>query len=465
MARLGRPKAAHRHRIVVIDDDGPLRDSVIQLLASEGHEVRGAATAAAGVELVVAWHPDLVLLDYVLEQASGADVVRDLRRFDRMVQVLLVTGYAAEHPARGLLAELDINGYHDKADGPERLLILVDAALKQFRALASVDKRRRYLRHVIDVLPHVMLVHAAPDLLRLALEQLSRLLEVASGIIATTNSGLLVLSESANSAISVQAATGSYQGAGSLADLPASVAAAVRAGLGPERPAAVDTGLVAIPLSTRDGARGAIVIDSNALPEEAVEACEVFAQQVMLALENVILFDKSTVDPLTGVFNRGFGAERLDQTLRLGDRSGEPTSVVLIDIDHFKSINDTHGHAAGDLTLRAVARAIKAACRTTDVVVRYGGEEFLVVLPATATADAALAAEHIRSAINGLEVEFEGKIIKVTASFGVACSTARRIGHELVKLADRELYRAKRDGRDRVYVHEVAGAAGAQVSA
>jgi two-component system, cell cycle response regulator len=451
MARIRRPRAAHQHRIAVIDDDAALRESTIRLFASEGHEVLGAATVGEGIELVRGWKPDLILLDYLLEHGTGADVVAAIRTFDTLVQVLLVTGYANEHPARKLLADLDINGFHDKGDGLQRFQVLVDASLKHFRALQLARRQQSNLRHVIHALPALMSRQPPPELLRTALDQLGGLLDVASGVVATVNSGLLVLSEPTGVMIEVRAATGAYQGASGLDDLPSPVAGAVRQGLLLDRPTATNDGLVILPLRTRGGDRGVMVVAAAGLPDHAVEACEIFAQQVMLSLENVLLHERSTIDPLTSLWNRGFGEERLDQVLRLAARTDEWTSVIVVDVDRFKQVNDRHGHAAGDLTLREIARVLRSAVRTTDVVARWGGEEILLILPATDPAGARLLADRLVVALRAIEVRVDGAVIRPTASLGVAsamAATARP--EELVQRADRAMYRAKQAGRDRV---------------
>ena len=124
---------------------------------------------------------------------------------------------------------------------------------------------------------------------------------------------------------------------------------------------------------------------------------------------------------------------------------------VMIDIDHFKSINDNHGHLGGDEVLREASRRLKACLRTYDVIGRYGGEEFLVVLPQTDLASAGLVAERMRLAIRETPFDVEGKTIQVTASFGAAQSEdADEDVEKVLRRADDGLYRAKEGGRDRV---------------
>jgi diguanylate cyclase (GGDEF)-like protein len=451
------PSTAATHKILVVDDDAELLESTVRLLRREGHEVTSATTEAEALEHVRSGRPHLVLLDYYLRETTGETVARSIRSIDELCQVLLVTGYASEQPARKLLAELDIQGYHDKADGPQRLLILVDAALKHFRALRRVDGQRRHLRHLLDVAPRICAIQPVDKLLEVALTELSGLLHGGDGFIATSNSGLFVLG-SARETVSVHAATGRFAGMSSMSELPSGLGTIVTSALDRAQPYAHEGRYVIVPLQTRDGDRGCMIVESAELHVDAIEACEIYARQVTQALENVLLYERATVDGLTRLYTRDYGIQRLAEAFSLGSRTDEPTSVILLDIDHFKRVNDTFGHAGGDLVLRAVSAAIREECRVTDVASRHGGEEFLLVLPATDAVGARVLAERIRKRLAGERIVFDGVTIAVTASFGVASVTADRYAEleteELVKRADDALYAAKRGGRDEVVVYE-----------
>lgn len=156
-------------------------------------------------------------------------------------------------------------------------------------------------------------------------------------------------------------------------------------------------------------------------------------------------------DRLTGVYNRGVFDDRLAAELAFAQRHREPLSVLLFDIDHFKSFNDTYGHQTGDAVLVAVAAQVTKTVRTEDVVARYGGEEFAVIARSTPTAQAIILAERIRRAIEGCEVRREGHSLHVTASIGVSTLTPdgpALDAERLVAEADRALYAAKEAGRN-----------------
>jgi diguanylate cyclase (GGDEF)-like protein len=179
------------------------------------------------------------------------------------------------------------------------------------------------------------------------------------------------------------------------------------------------------------------------------------ALQEELAAANATLRKMSQTDGLTGVDNRRHVEERLTEMFEHATRLAEPLAVVMCDVDHFKSVNDTHGHQAGDAVLRQVAEILRDSAREIDRVGRYGGEEFLVILPAASVEDALGFAERVRAAIAGREFVYEGGTLRRTLSAGAAAWPHPDIRHQeaLVKAADDALYVAKERGRNRVVAY------------
>jgi len=163
----------------------------------------------------------------------------------------------------------------------------------------------------------------------------------------------------------------------------------------------------------------------------------------------------ATTDALTGLLNRRTILDRGDEAFAQALRQGYPLSVIMADIDHFKRVNDRHGHPVGDRALAAVSGALHAGLRRYDLLGRYGGEEFLVVLPGCAAVEVAGVAERMRRAVEEREVEYDGGMLRVTTSFGAVSSGPDDLPHiaNLIQLADDALYRAKARGRNRVVCH------------
>ncbi|MDP3669642.1 MAG: GGDEF domain-containing protein [Telluria sp.] len=157
-------------------------------------------------------------------------------------------------------------------------------------------------------------------------------------------------------------------------------------------------------------------------------------------------------DELTGLYNRGWLSDMLPKMVASAQRAGNPMSLVMIDLDHFKKFNDTHGHLAGDDALRAAAGVVKAALRPSDFAVRYGGEEMMVVLPDTSEKLATLVAERLCQRMQSKIVfaDMRQPLPHITGSFGVACLAGGLDDQALIAAADAALYRAKEGGRNRV---------------
>jgi diguanylate cyclase (GGDEF)-like protein len=170
----------------------------------------------------------------------------------------------------------------------------------------------------------------------------------------------------------------------------------------------------------------------------------------------VLLVEESqrlaTTDGLTGLINRRAFVQELKREIDRASRTGSPTSLLLLDLDHFKTINDTHGHGAGDAVLVAVAKTLQKESRAYDLVGRWGGEEFIVALPSTGEDRALIVAERLREAIAKLKVtSHDGTAVTLSASIGAAqlAPNAESLD-QLVDRADRAMYRAKVGGRNRV---------------
>lgn len=456
MARINQHKPPTGHTLLVVDDDPTIVATLEQILKQEGHTVFTAASGTAAIELCQSQNIHLMLLDYFMPDMSGEEVIRAVRQTNQVTQIVLQTGYASERPARQMLAELEIQGYHDKSEGPEKLLVWVDAALKAFHQGRALRASSNGMRHILQAAPEMYRLQPLEDLLYGILLQIEGLLGLSGTLVALKENGLIALEEQQR--FEVRVGTGRFQDKSWEQLKPNEqtlIIEAAKTGL------IQSDGLLTLPLLAGERTVGVVLIEHGNLLQANLEILQLFASQAAVAIENVRLYELATIDDLTRVATRRHWLTRLDDTLRLALRHGHTLSVVMLDIDHFKTINDTYGHLAGDRVLTALGQIIEQNLRRSDGVGRYGGEEFALLLPHTDLGGAVELAEKLRHAIAELSVVWQHQPISLTASLGVAtiqlsANPMRGAGllestrTALLQAADDALYQAKRQGRNRV---------------
>ena len=216
-------------------------------------------------------------------------------------------------------------------------------------------------------------------------------------------------------------------------------------------------GYVCFPLIVGDASVGVVGVTAGPDPADsgwrrgtatAVALLAVAVRNIQFLQE---LHEHGAYDGLTGCFNRTHAMKVLDSELQRATRAKSPLSVIMIDLDHFKAINDRYGHLCGDAMLTAIGHCMKETLRNSDMKCRYGGEEFLVLLPDTPLAGAVHVAELLRREIGLISVPWDTESVSTTASFGVSLSAQGELdSRALISRADTALYQAKREGRNRV---------------
>jgi len=210
---------------------------------------------------------------------------------------------------------------------------------------------------------------------------------------------------------------------------------------------------LALPRASREELRDQAVRTVASLAERAFEEAERLRASMRELSQQV------ATDALTGVYSRLAFTQRFNEEMERAKRDGLPITLMLLDLDGFKSINDTHGHPAGDRYLTSLASVLQSCARRIDVVARYGGEEFAVILPHTNLAGASAIAERLRRSIESLVVEHDGAELRTTASIGsctlLNADRGRITCGQLVEQADRQLYLAKRSGKNRAELTQI----------
>lgn len=225
----------------------------------------------------------------------------------------------------------------------------------------------------------------------------------------------------------------------------------------------LDPASLIVPLLNQEKLIGILIVGPKEgrrpYPAEEMDLLNLLAHHVATVFENARLFESATYESLTGLLRREAILEQLERELERAQRYGRPLTIAMADLDHFKEINDRHGHLAGDTLLRKISQVVAGGLRATDWIGRYGGEEFLLILPETDIHGAVNVAEKIRSLVARTVVPIEdGAVARVTISIGLASReevTSREGGklspRDLIAAADRSLYEAKNGGRNRVH--------------
>lgn len=223
-----------------------------------------------------------------------------------------------------------------------------------------------------------------------------------------------------------------------------------------------NAGLLLIPIRSDKELIALLGVSSPSLPalDERLRCWNTYSELVAPYLHNAQLYQQlqqqASIDPLTRIFNRRFGMRRLHEEFRKAQRHQSPLSLIMLDLDFFKNINDTHGHQAGDMVLGVLTMAIGDNLRQEDVFCRYGGEEFLIVLPNTPLDAALRSAERLRYLVSRLELPLAGSTRQLTVSLGVATWPLFVTDdvQALLRVGDQALYLAKHQGRNRVAYHD-----------
>jgi two-component system, cell cycle response regulator len=484
MARKYQSAVQSGHTILIIDDSPDILESCRQLLEAEGHRVVTAVDGKTGLVAVKRERPSLIIVDYFMPEMTGEEVVRRIRQTDRNVQIILATGYAGEKPARVMMQQLDIQGYHDKGEGAERLLLWVDSALKAYRHVLAMEKHRIGLQYILDITPDLHRLQPLDELLQGLLWQVEGLVGAENSFLATFSSeeiarsansemdGFVALVEKSEpgrntGSLAIRVGTGRFRTGIPTAALPETERQAVERAVS-ERQVSFQGGVSVVPLRLGEDMLGVIYIDRRPGLERDRDLLEIFAAQAASAIQsallygqNALLFDLATKDPITGVYLRGYAMQQFQQHLKRSHRNNLPVSALMVDLDHFKQVNDTHGHVVGDNALRALGELLRDTIRETDCVARYGGDEFLIVLPDTPAEGARMVGQRLVDRAKTLMVATPTG--KIALNLSVGCGTLEplpdgpnfallraeivdRAAIELVASADASLYKSKHSG-------------------
>ena len=486
-------------RILVADDDPSVLESVTWLLKENGYEVVPADGGVSCLEQLEKRAPDLLLLDILMPDADGCQLLERIKSEDRWrdLPVLMLSAQPPEDASVRSLG-LGASDFIRKPYRPKELLARVQAQLRMGallrstrqaltrteEALTLAQQDAESKRELVDILHEVTGdLFSVTELFHLLVRRAARALDVSHCSV--------VLSRPGNETAVVVAAYENpklYQLTIQLERYPELQAAfesgepvlvedvdthplydGVRQVWGVEGIEVKIRSVIALPFSVERGQYGVFLVRRTREQQPFGASDLEFAQAVINAAvaviqraqmvestmaDNARLEQLAQTDPLTQLLNRRALTERISAEMERALRYDSALALLMIDLDHFKRVNDSFGHLVGDDVLRDVGQLLLDTIRTSDIVARYGGEEFLLLLPETDDAGAEHFAERIRSAVEGHRFgngSHDGQL-SLTASIGVAVYPAARIEsvEDLLARADAALYRAKADGRNRV---------------
>lgn len=451
-------------RILVVEDDRFFRQIYADLLKEGGYEVDTVASGTKALDLLGGSNYQLVITDLVMQGMSGIELLTRVKQQSPTVDVIIVTGHANVESAVMALK----NGARDYILKPfkheefkhtvalcleQRRLINENYELKELLNLFQVGQNiancidmERLSAVVVDSLAKEIGTSRAIGLFtkmddKLTLKEFRGFdEETAQKLAEAIQKALCAEAEMVQGVKRFSADTIVSDGELECLELAEGLLLAIR---------------------VKSSVQGVVVLFNNPaerLPVDfKLKSIHFLLEQSILAFENAARYsnarDMLYIDELTGLFNYRYLEISLDREVKRADRFGSTVSMIFIDLDLFKVVNDTHGHLVGSQVLKEVGMLLKKSVREVDIVIRYGGDEFTVMLVETGDKGAATVAERIRRSIaDHTFLTDEGLNIRLTASLGYACYPADTQSKlELLELADKAMYRGKEEGKNCVF--------------
>jgi diguanylate cyclase (GGDEF)-like protein len=454
--------------VLLVDSDPDFLKRSCKLVAEEGHCVWGAEDLLAAANFLADNMPDVLLVELELLETDGADPLADLRLRAPGAPIVIMGAGAPGVPFRKLNRTHDVFGYHDKRHGKDGLLLWVKAALASARQLDTIRRTRQGLRRVLESIPQLHEIQSLDELTETILTLVSALLGGESAFVATRATdpvgkrpieGFIYSPQSIDDFVVSAASTDSYPRGATVEKLRSVPEHIVRRAV-EEHSNIIDDSHGVLSLALAEHVLGLAYLERPGQGERDVDLLQLFASQAAAAIRNAALYELATVDTTTRVFRKAFTLERLRETVKLAWRKAFPVTVLMVDIDDFKRMNDKHGHVVGDRALRHLGNLLKMNVRDSDVIGRFGGDEFLLVLIDANQDGAAIVAERLQSALTSeWESWWPPGMPALTTTMGMATLNPGdvapvdlgfpdflRVVEDLVTEADAAMCRARRDG-------------------
>jgi diguanylate cyclase (GGDEF)-like protein len=457
-------------RVLILDDDEAIRLITEHVLDASGCAVEAADNAREALQILLRQDFDIVVVDLRMQEMDGITFIHEARNIWPWLGFIIMTGFA-DDTSIARAAELGITRILQKPVLPAvlRQNVFDEVEMRRSKMGAGSDGYERHQRQ-LRILGHLGEAALASGTFVEALHEMSEGLgallgcHVAGLLGLSKDQQIIVLSAQKRVAASFlrKAETEILDRYAVLSGKPLNTAELrVQIEGQPADPAgpAVPGRILTIPILTSGEIQGILLLASAS--DDAFASADIsFLYHIANLLSAVLaavnrMRQMAVHDSLTGVYNRGYLEEEMERAWALARRNGYHMGVAIMDLDHFKTLNDTYGHIVGDQLLREFAEVVRRVARSTDIVARYGGDEFVIVLPQTDLPSGLAIGERLLSAVASTEFCPTTLRLRLTASVGIATSCdiePMDRAAEMLRLADTALYTAKRDGRNRVHV-------------
>jgi diguanylate cyclase (GGDEF)-like protein len=455
--------------ILIADDDEFFRVICSDILSAKGYSVKTASSGLEAINAVEKGSFDIVITDLIMPDVSGIEVLHRTKQHNILTDVIVITGFGSIESAIEALKSGAFD-YIRKPLNEDELLHTIDACFEKKRLLEENQEMRQSLR-LFEVSRSVTSTLDVNKLYNITIDALMQIVDAEAGI--------MVFLEDSGKKFEIKALRhlGHHAGervVGHLKEGLDRVLKGLKSATVVQAPGADHGGIEALrqhrsflitPLLKGADTVGFAVLLGGQSDEQYsardIKNATFVAEHASLAFENAHRYaeakEMAFIDSLTGLYNSKYLEIALDKETKRADRMMTPVTVLFLDLDNFKLINDTNDHLVGSRVLVEVGRIILKCVREVDTVVRYGGDEFVIVLGDAAYEVASKVAERIRLAIERCRFMLdEGLDIRVTASIGVATYPLHtKDKKELLKIADRAMYRAKDISRNCVFLEPI----------
>ncbi len=468
-------------KILVADDDQALSRTLSWILKDNGYEVVTVPGGEGVMEHLMADQFDLLLLDIMMPKVDGLQLLERVKGEPSLgdLPVLMISSMQPEEATVKSLG-MGASDFIAKPFRVRELLARVKAHLRVGRELNQARAEARSRTEMVDILQEVTASLKPDEIYQILVRRVARGLRISKCSIIIANPGDevgTVVAANENPMLGnlqvdlmrypeIRQATQTGQMVHVRDVLTDPLYAEIRQEWEAEGVMVPTRSVIAIPFNLREMPAGVFFLRTTAEAAPLNEQDARFANQVIEAavaalekaydLESAVMGQEqmrhlAETDPLTETYNRRALLEKLTQEMDRAQRYDTILACLMIDIDNFKQVNDTHGHLIGDRILRQMANLLRREQRAVDIVARYGGEEFVVLLPETGVTGARIFAERILRRVSGYEFGEPGRPVRITTSIGVATFPNERIEDcdSMLRMADENLYKAKNDGRNR----------------